>query len=257
MRRIRDIVDYRDFLFQYVFQQLAQRYQGSVLGFLWTLLYPILIFCSLALVFSLLNHWNMRDYGIYFFSGYIPWTFFANGAQMSCDSLIANTGYVTRFRVPKVIFPISSVAVNLVDLLSGIGIVFVAMWITGAEFTMALFFLPVSMVIVICFVAGVALLCSMITIFFRDFRPLLSSFLFVWFFFSPVLWKAVALPANARSWFEANPIVPMLALFQYPIWKGQVPPAEMVAMAALIAAITLAAGATVFFWQERRAYYYL
>src|SRR5579883_1242230 len=116
LSRFREIWQFRDFFFQLVLQQLRQRYQSSILGFLWTLLNPLLTYLSFCVVFSYINHADLREYGIYFFSGYMAWTFFATGIGMAADSIVNNASYVTRVYVPKTILPLACVAVSTVDL---------------------------------------------------------------------------------------------------------------------------------------------
>ena len=123
-RQFKELYDYRDFFFQLVYQQLHQRYSGSVLGFLWTLINPLLIYASFSIIFSMINHWDLKDYGIYFFSGYMFWNFFANSCLHGAESIVGNAGYVTRLYVPRMLFPFASLAVNLVDLGAGMLILF-------------------------------------------------------------------------------------------------------------------------------------
>jgi ABC-type polysaccharide/polyol phosphate export permease len=107
------------------------------------------------------------------------------------------------------------------------------------------------------FVAGVSMLCAIANVFFRDFRHLLNSLLFVWFFFCPILWKAETAPPKAKVFVEVNPLVPFLTAFQAPVWKGELPSWESVSVAALIALASLLLGMASFFRAERKLYYYL
>src|ERR1700731_990150 len=122
MGTITDVLHYRGFLREFVLQQLRQRYQSSVLGFLWTLLNPLLVYASFCLIFSVINRWDLKSYGIYFFSGYMAWTFFSSASLLAADSVIANAVYVTRVYVPKAVFPLSSIAVSLIDLLTSFAV---------------------------------------------------------------------------------------------------------------------------------------
>ena len=86
--RLKEAYEYRDLLRELVYQQLHQRYQGSVLGFLWTLVLPLLTFGCFSVIFSFLNHWELKDYGIYFFSGYIFWILFSNSCLGAAESVV-------------------------------------------------------------------------------------------------------------------------------------------------------------------------
>ena len=83
------------------------------------------------------------------------------------------------------------------------------------------------------FACGAALLCAQWNVLFRDFRYLLSSLLFVWFFFTPILWKADQVKGKvAANYVLYNPAAFFLQLFQAPVWKGELPPAQLIATSA-------------------------
>jgi ABC-type polysaccharide/polyol phosphate export permease len=243
--------------FEWTFLQLNQRYQGSVLGFLWTLIYPLLVFLSFSLIFSVINGWDLKDYGLYFAGGYIAWTFFANAIQQAADSLPAYASLVTRVYVAKALFPIVAIGVNLVDLLVGVVLVLALTPLLGVSYSVSLLFLPISIVLLMSFVIGIALLCATANVFLRDFRHLLSSVLFLWFFFSPVLWKSSTLPSKVQPFLYANPIIPFLRLFQQPIWAHAIPDGRDILFAALWAISALSIGTLTFFANERKFYFYL
>lgn len=255
--KLKEAYEYRDFLFQLVYQQLHQRYQGSILGFLWTLALPLLTFASFSLIFSLLNNWDLKDYGIYFFSGYIFWILFSNSCSLGAESVVGNAAYVTRVYIPKILLPISSVALSLVDLLASFVILVILMLAWGAPLSSAMLFLPVAVLIALPFVLGAAMLCALANVFLRDFRHLLASLLFLWFFFCPILWKGDIAPARAKVLLLFNPLTPFLAMFQMPVWKGELPTGQELGIAVALALGTLLLGIYCFQRAEGRFYYYL
>ncbi len=255
--RLLEAYEYRDFLVQLVYQQLRQRYQGSVLGFLWTLVQPALFFVSFSLVFSYLNHWDLRDYGIYFFSGYMFWNFFAVGLSMATDSVVANAAYVTRVYVPRILLPLATVVVNLVDLAASFVILLILMVILRASFSPSMLFLPISAVLAIAAVTGACLLGAVANVFLRDFRHLIQSVLFLWFFLSPILWLPKTFSPRMQAVLAFNPVVPFLHLFQDPIWKGVLPSLHAIVLSLVFACGLLVAGVALFLKTERKFYYYL
>lgn len=252
-----NLLEYKEFLRQYTAQHLKTRYRGSVLGFFWTLLNPLLTCLVLSIVFSYINKWNLRNAGLYFFAGYIPWTFFSVTTNTATNIIPANSSYVTRIYVPRIIFPISTVLVNLIDLLAGVAVILVYMAAIGAEFTPAMAIIPLAIVLTWIFVLGVALLCATVNVFLRDFQYLWASLTFLWFFFTPILYPLSAIPESARHYFEANPVLPFVVLFQQPMCYGTIPPAATFGTAAMLAVLTLACGLTAFLRSERMFYLYL
>src|SRR6266511_3528312 len=96
LEQFREILEYKEFLWQFTAQQLRSRYRASVLGFFWTLLNPTLICLALGVVFSYINSWDMRTSGLFFFAGYIPWSFAVNATNGATGSIVGNTFYVNR-----------------------------------------------------------------------------------------------------------------------------------------------------------------
>lgn len=255
--KLKEAYDFRALLGYLILIQLQQRYQGSVLGFLWTLVGPLLVFASFSVIFGLLNGSNLKDYGIYFFSGYICWNLFANTCQSAAESVVGNWHLVTRIRIPRILLPFTSVAVNLVDLGAGLVVIVFLMVLFGAPVRLAIAFLPVSILITVAFSAGVGLLCAVANVFLRDFRHLLSSLLFLWFFFSPILWNPVRSNPSLAVMAKWNPVYPFLQLFQAPLWQGALPQPVHVWASGLIAVAALVVGVFVFLRYEDRFYYYL
>lgn len=257
IEKLKELYSYRDFFVTLLYHQMHQRYQGSFLGFFWTLLNPLLTFASFSLVFSLLNRWDLKDYGIYFFSGFVAWTFFANSCSSAADSVIGNRVFVTKVYSPKAIFPLMVVAINLVDMLAGFVLLLVLKLVLGHPFGASMLILPFSFVLLLAFTIGVSLICAEWNVFFRDFRHLLSSFLFIWFFFTPIVWKADAMPLDARRFIWYNPAAHFLSLFQNPLWADKLPPTSSLILTSATAVLALGIGLYSFFRSEKKFFYYM
>jgi ABC-type polysaccharide/polyol phosphate export permease len=251
---LQELIEYREFLKQYVLQTLRSRYRSSVLGFFWTLLNPLLTCVVLSIVFSYINRVDLRTFGTYFFSGYIPWMFFLAATVAGTSCIVGNAAYVTRIYLPKVIFPIWSTLVGVADLLAGLLIVFGVMLFTQAPFTPALLVLPFSLLLLILFSLGLCFLFGALNVFVRDFQFLWTAVTFLWFFFSPILYPLTNIPEGARAYFAMNPIVPFLQLFQDPISRGLFPPGTAFVYASIYTAVSLVAG-TFFFVRSQRSFY--
>jgi ABC-type polysaccharide/polyol phosphate export permease len=237
--------------------QMEQRYSGSALGLLWALLMPMLTILSFSIIFAGLSGWNLADYGVYFFCGYVPWTFFQASSLNAAESLVGNALYVTRLPMPVQILPLVQAAACGIDALIHLAILFAIMPVLGAPYHAAMLWLAASILITAAAGAGLSLLAAQATVFFRDFRYLLSSALFLWFFFSPVLWRPESLHGPIREFYRLNPAVPFLELFQLPVRQGAVPPVETWILASVLAAALCLAGSMSFSANRRRFYYYL
>jgi len=237
--------------------QVDQRYNGSALGVLWALAMPLITILSFSLIFAGLSGSNLADYGVYFFCGYVPWTFFQAASLHAAESLVGNAFYVTRISMPKQILPLVAVAMNGIDAAASMAILFALMPLLGAPYHVSMLCLPASVALTVAAVSGLALLCAQANVFFRDFRYLLNSALFLWFFFSPVLWKPESISAALQPYYRVNPAVVFLELFQLPIHRGLIPAAQTWAMASFWAIALVLAGSASFAANRKRFYFYL
>ncbi|MDZ4801388.1 MAG: ABC transporter permease [Bryobacteraceae bacterium] len=253
-----DILQHREFLREHVLQALRSKYRGSVLGFAWTLLNPLMICLAFAFIFAAVNNTNLEAFLPYFLAGYLPWTFFVTSATGATLSILGNASYVNRQYVPKGIFPLSLVLVNFVDLLAGLVSFFLVVTLVfPSRLHAAALFLPISLAILLVFVVGVAFLFATINVFFRDFNFLWGSISFVWFFVVPILFMPQNTPAALRGLNQFNVMYPMVRLFQDPLAFGVIPPLDIIGLAMAYAAILLVAGSAVFFRWQREFYMYV
>ncbi len=109
----RELVQFWPVLQNMVTQELRIRYQRSVLGFLWTLINPILMMITLTAVFSQFAGGDWRQYAIYLFAGQVPWALFAGSISECSQSIVANENLIRKIYLPKLIFPLAKVLINL------------------------------------------------------------------------------------------------------------------------------------------------
>lgn len=254
---LKQLLEYKEFLLQFTGQQLKTRYRGSVLGLFWTLLNPVLTCLFLSVVFAYINRWDVRTTGLFFFAGYMPWLFFVGGTSAATFCIVGNTHYVNRIYVPRLIFPIATTLVNLTDLAAGMVVVLGYMALVGVNFSLALATIPISILVIGVFVLGVSFLFAAVNVFLRDFQFLWASISFLWFFFTPILYHITVLPTYVRPYFEMNPVLPFIRLFQQPICDGVLPSLPTFGLALLYSVTMLGIGLAAFSRSERSFYLYL
>jgi ABC-2 type transport system permease protein/lipopolysaccharide transport system permease protein len=230
-----------------VVQELRVRYQRSWLGFLWTLLHPILMMTTLTLVFSqLFKKASAGSYAVYLFAGMVPWGFLAAALNDCAFSIIANEGLIRKIYLPKLVFPLSKVLVNLSTSLLSLGALFLLLEPMGTRFTPALLFLPVAVALFTAFVLGLGLIVAVANTFFRDCGHLVTVFLQAWYFATPIIYEIDLIPAEARWRFWLNPAYPFIQMFQEIIRDGHWPQLTTIVVSAGIAAVSLGIGYAAF-----------
>jgi homopolymeric O-antigen transport system permease protein len=251
---VRELAKFWPVLQNMVTQELRIRYHRSVLGFLWTLINPILMMATLTMVFSQLfgNGSDWKLYAIYLFAGQVPWSLF-NGTLTDCSHcIVANEGLIRKIYLPKLIFPLAKVLINLTTFsLSLVALYFLA-WLLGSRFTPAMVMLPVAITLFATFALGLGLILAVVNTFFRDTSHLVGVVLQAWYFATPIIYGDKGLPPTleARCWL--NPAFPFIRIFQLIIRDGQWPTLTLFMAAAGIATVSLGIGSVTFKCHENK-----
>ena len=243
---------YRSVLRQLVRQQLTLRYRRTALGYLWTLINPLLMMSVTALVFSALNKVDLKTFAVFLFAGMIPWNCFSSIVTQSGNSFIYNEGLIKKIYLPKIVFPLSvSLGVILDSALSFIALFFIILSI-GGPLSWSLFFIPLAYVLLFFFSLGVALLVSIATVFFRDLQHVIIIAMQALFFLTPILYKSESLAGKVAWLIRLNPVVPFIELFRAPLYLAVLPSAPVVVYAALLSLASMSCGILFFLLQEKK-----
>jgi len=242
----RDIAQHGHLLYNLVYRDLTIRYKRSVLGFLWTMLNPMLLMIIFVVVFSALFRFALPHYETYFLSEYLPWMFFAQTTLLSMQSMAWNGALMKRVRVPKSIFTLASTLSGLVNLfLSYVPLVLI-MVVLGVPVRPAILFLPVSFLILALFTFGVSLALSAISVYFVDVREMYQVLLTALMYMSPIIYPISIVPDRFRQVIRMNPLLYLLQIVRDPVYNGRVPSVTMLAFTAALAAGMLIVGWSVF-----------
>jgi ABC-type polysaccharide/polyol phosphate export permease len=197
---------------------------------------------------------GVAQFPVFLLSGLLPWTLVSVSITGSAHSLLSNQGLIRKVAVPQMVYPLAVVASKLVDLvLSLVPFALLAIAL-GRPPTIAWLFLLPALLLATVFSAGLALLFSSLTVFYRDMRHLIDILIQVWFYMTPVLYPVSyleKLPYPAVRWLlAANPALPIVQCFQVPLYEGRFPELATVVTALAAAVGALAAGMAVFTFRE-------
>jgi len=240
------VVRYRDLVRALVLRDLNVRYRRSTIGFLWTMLQPLLNMLVLKIVFSALFRVALTNYAVFALAGILFWNFFSQSIVTSMNSLRGNAQLLHKLPVPLFVFPLSTVLSGVLNLGFALVPLFVIMLLTGAPLTPALLFLPVAVAIAALFTLGAGLLLSPLAVFFIDTVELIAVVLQVLFYLTPIIYPKDILPPKVAWIVRFNPIRSVLETFRDPIYYGKVPPLEHIAVAATVAIVAFVVGAYAF-----------
>jgi ABC-type polysaccharide/polyol phosphate export permease len=231
-----------------VTQELRVRYQRSILGFLWTLLNPLLMLATLCVVFSHVFRTELKNYPLYLMAGMVPWSFLSTSLNDSAVCIIVNEGLIRKIYLPKLVFPLSRVLIGLVTFIFSLGAMFLLLWPLGARPSLSMLFLPMVIGLFATFILGLSLIVATANTFFRDFGHLVSVFLQAWYFVTPIIYPVdgETFPESAQWMFRLNPAFYFVELFHDILYSGQWPRLGLLAVAAVIATASLGVGYAIF-----------
>ncbi len=252
-----EIYRYREVLYNFASQELKVKYKGSVLGFLWSLLNPLLTMSVTSVVFASILRFELNDFIVFVFTGLLPWGFIAGSLDSGANSIINAEGYIKKVYLPKMIFPLSSVISSFINMFFSMCALLVILVFIGYEPKVSLLFIPVSLLITIIMAIGFSLLLSTLTVFFRDMRYIINVLISTLFYLTAIIYPIEAVPHPYSLFIQWNPFYYFIMLFREPIYYGQLPSFENVMICIGIMLATLLLGTFVFKKYENKFVYKL
>ena len=221
------LLRYRGLIQSLVARELKARYRGSVLGFVWSFVNPLLLLSIYSFVFTTVMRNNddpqTRPFAVFLFCGLLPWTWFSASLTEATSSLISGGNLIKKVLFPAEVLPIVSVLANMVHFLLGL-LVLAAFMVAFRHFPDAasLPWFPVVVAVQLVFTLGLSFALSALTVHFRDVRDLLTNALTLWFFATPIIYPYF-MPSVSRFLvlFRLNPFYHLAVSYQEILFFGQ------------------------------------
>ncbi len=254
---MRSLLRYRDLVRELVARDLKVRYRRSTIGFLWTMLQPLLFMLVLQVVFSSVFRGNVENYPVFALAGILFWNFFSQSILASMNSLRGNAQLLHKLPVPHAVFPVATVVSGVVNLLFALVPLLGILLYTGHALSWALLFVPVAILIAALFTLGAGLLLSPLAVFFHDTVELIGVVLMLLMYLTPVIYPMSIVPERMRFIVRFNPVRSILETFRDPIYYGKIPPLSHLSVALGIAVAAFCIGAWVFRRSSDRIPFYV
>lgn len=251
------LLRYRDLIAALVARDLKVRYRRSAIGFVWTMLQPLLFMLVLQAVFSAIFRANVDNYPVFALAGILFWNFFSQSILASMNSLKGNAQLLHKLPVPHAVFPLATVISGVVNLGFALVPLLGLLLYTGHRLSWSLLFVPVAILIAAVFTLGAGLLLSPLAVFFHDTVELIGVFLTLLMYLTPVIYPMSIVPERVRVLVRFNPVRSILETFRDPIYWGKIPPLSHLSVAIGIALAALAVGALVFRKSSDRIPFYV
>jgi lipopolysaccharide transport system permease protein len=221
---IRELWRYRELFLILTWRDVKVRYKQTVLGAAWAVLQPLATMAVFTMFLGQLASVPSGDfpYPLFVFAGLLPWTFFANALTSASQSIVGSQNLVTKVYFPRLIIPISAVAVGLVDLVIAFGMLLVLMGWYGVWPGPGFVLVPLLALALMVAASGIGILLSALTVAYRDFRYVVPFLVQLWMFATPTIYlqaDAVVGP-RGRAWLPLNPAYGLILNFRQAVLGG-------------------------------------
>lgn len=252
MNTLKEIYAYRHMIISLVRKDLRGRYKGSVLGFLWTFINPLLQLVVYTMVFKVILKTDIERYYLYLFIALIAWIFFSASVTGGSASIVAQKDLVKKIYFPRQVIPISYVTSCFVNMLLSFIVVFIVIIFSGTGFSfVALLYLPAIMLVEYILALGTALIVSAVTVYFRDLEHILGIVTMAMMYMTPIMYDKSIVPENLLPVFNLNPMTHIIDCYRDILYYKTIPELSSLMSSVILGILFLVAGHFIFLKLQR------
>ncbi|MCI8892033.1 MAG: ABC transporter permease [Eubacterium sp.] len=245
--RLQGFYRYRDLIKQLVIKDIKLKYRRSFLGYVWSVLNPLLVMIVMYLVFAHMFRFDVDNYPSYLIIGQTLFTFMTEATNQAIFSITGNGALLKKVYVPKYIFTLSKVTGSLVNLLFSMGAMLLVFLLTKVQFSWAMLFIPVVFAQLYLFSLGLGLFLAQAAVFFRDIQYIYSVWITAWMYLTPIFYPIGQLPQEMQDAIvQFNPMYQYITQFRTLVLEQALPQAGDVLYGFLLAIAFLSLGSWAF-----------
>jgi ABC-type polysaccharide/polyol phosphate export permease len=250
----------RSLIRSFVLRDLKARYVGSLMGFFWSVIHPIVLIASYTFVFSVLFQVRplpssgTTSFPLFLFCSILPWLFFQDTLMRSSTVLIDNANLVTRTLFPTEILPLTVALAGLVNHLIGFAILMVVILISIGKVSALILLVPVYFFVLMLFTLGISWLVASLNVFVRDISQVLTVLLTFWFWFTPIFYSAELydrFPSRIHFLLRLNPLAHIVTAYRDCLLSMHMPSLRSLAVLFVVSFLVFAAGGLFFRYTKR------
>ena len=238
-----DFWKYKDLLKLLVMKSVKLKYRRSILGYVWSVLNPLLIMIVMTIVFSSMFSRNIENFPVYLFCGQLLFNFMNSSTHQATESITHNAAMLKKAYVPKYIFTVAKVTSCAVDMVFSFGALLIVMIVTGAKFSLYNLLFPLVIIQLYLFCIGLGLFLAQASVFFRDVEFIYNAVTTAWMYLTPIFYPIDALGETLGNLIKLlNPMYFYVTQFRDFVYAGQLPSLYNVVGGCVSAAVMLVIG---------------
>lgn len=239
----RELWEYRELLYFFVWRDIKVRYKQTVLGAAWAIIQPFFTMVVFSLFFGHLARLpsDGLPYPIFYYSALLPWMYFASALTSVTNTIVENQRVITKVYFPRIILPVASVLSGLVDFGIAFVILLGMMLFYGIMPTASIFSVLLFLLLAVATALGVGLWLAAMNAVYRDVRYVVPFIVQFWMFASPVAYSSSLIPEKWRALYGLNPMAGVIEGFRWAV-LGQGHPPALLGVSAVVVLFVLAGG---------------
>lgn len=255
-KEIKDVIKWRELLWQMVSREVKARYKQSILGYFWVILNPLAQMLVMSFAFSIIlriptNAAGNIPYSIFLFVALLPWNLFATSLSSATSSLVNSSSLITKVYFPRTILVLSTIFAKIIDFLFASTILIVYMFAYHIPITFNILWIFPIFFIQQIFTLGLSLFFAAANLIYRDIQYLLNMIILLWMYASPVFYPVDLVPEKYRIIYQLNPMAVIINAYRQTILGGGEPSYTSLSIAFVLALIVLLLGLAYFKSREK------
>ena len=247
MKLFNELWNYREMIISLVKRDLKGKYKGSVLGFMWMFLNPLLQLCIYTIAFSVIMKNGIDKYYLYLFVALVPWIFFSTCLTGGTYVILGQQDMVKKIYFPREELPIAFTTSQFVNMILSFVVILAVVFFNGIRIPLLAWgCLIIVMLIEYLMALGITFIASALTVYFRDLQHIFSILSMGWMYLTPILYSVDMIPEKFLFIFNLNPLTPVITAYRDILYYGCIPQIDTLLRAAMMGIIVLVIGELVF-----------
>ena len=248
----------RRLMWNFVANDLRNRYTGSAVGFFWTVVNPLLELITYTFVFHVLIGVSFHPaggwthYALFLFCGMVTWMGVSDGVTRATTAIQEHAHLIKKVHFPVLVLPAYVVMAALVNQLIRLGVLCAGALVAGQGLSWHLVLLPYVLAVQVAFVLGLGLLLSTAQVYFKDTIHVVRALLLIWMFVTPIFYPAAVYPKQAVLLLQLNPLAHLVGVYHELILNHRMPHPHNLLVITVIGVFTLLVGYAVFHHHRER-----
>jgi lipopolysaccharide transport system permease protein len=233
-------------------RELKLRYQDTVLGFVWSVLKPLLLGLVLYFALKQVVRIDVKDYQLVLISALFPWAWFQTSVLLAAPVISHNGNLIKKVHFPRYVLPFAVVTNNMVHFLLAVPVIAVFIIGSGYRPTAAwLIGIPVLTLVELVLLMGIVLFISSLNVYLRDLEHLVEVFLNLMFYVTPIIYPLEKVPDKYQNLLRINPLASLIEAWRELFMNNTIPGVEALWPCLVFTVIAVAIGSSVFGRLER------